>query len=94
MHEWGWRRVFTWSAIGAAASGVLLAAACSGVEDTSCWPVPLFAVGTWGLAGLIFGGTLASSSGRDVLPVAEEIRPYVRFPQGLPDMAETSSSNP
>ncbi len=94
MHEWDTRRVVIWSLIGGIGTGAALAGACSTLDDTSCGGVFPGVAAVWALAGLIFGGTLADSSGRDVGRDVEAIQPYVRFPQGLPSGAETPSSNP
>ena len=86
MHDWDAGRIFRWSAIGAGVTSLAMTAACASIdEDTDCWPVPLVTVGAWGLVGLIFGGIVAGTSGRDVLPIPDEVRAYVRFPQGLPE---------
>ena len=74
--------VLTWALIGGAVSGVALAAACSS-EGGDCGAVLPGVMLAWGL----FGGVSALVAGpgwRSVGIAADSLRPYARFPQGLP----------
>ena len=79
-------RALTWSAIGAVVTGVTLFAACESVNEGDCGQV----LGVMALVWGVFGGTSAilldQSSKRAVTPAQwEALRPYARFPQGVPD---------
>ncbi|MFH1765922.1 MAG: hypothetical protein ABIF09_17175 [Gemmatimonadota bacterium] len=97
MHKWGVGRVLTWNLLAGVGSAVALSAACNSVEDWDpwgngppecgefvlCWSV------VWGLVGGVSGYFLAKSSHREVTPSLPDLRPYVRYPQGLPDQAKS-----
>ncbi len=68
------------------ASGVALMAACSSVEGAeSCGAlVPAFTL-TGGVLGVLAGVSMESSSHLQLPATASALRPYARFPQGMPD---------
>jgi hypothetical protein len=77
-------KALTWVSIGALASGLGMALACSQVEDTSCGGVfPAVAL-SFGLIGGLFALGITSSGWREVPVDAEMLRAYARFPQGAP----------
>lgn len=90
MHKWGGKRVFIWSLVAGLGSGLALTGACTSVSGASCGGV-LPSVGlSWALIGGISGLFLQRSSTRTLPMTYEAIRPYVRYPQGLPPEAWTS----
>ena len=90
MHKWGVGRVLTWNLLAGVGSAVALSLACDSVEDTDgCGNVFLGWTVAWGLVGGVTGYFLAKSSHREVTPSLPDLRPYVRYPQGLPDQAES-----
>lgn len=73
-----------WAAIGGGVTGLALTSACSTVEDASCGVVFPAVFLSWGLVGALFGATVHGSS-RLRLPADQgALRPYARFPQGVP----------
>jgi hypothetical protein len=86
------RKAWLWVAIGALGTGLALTAACASVEDTNCGGVLGVTIGAWGLIGGPAAASLAKSSqlrvkGPDFTP----LRPYARFPQGLPEGLDPAS---
>ena len=84
-HDLNGRTGLLWAVAGGLATGSALSAACSSVEDADCGGVFLGVMGVW----LVLGGTSAASvetSAKVVIaaPDWEGLRPYARFPQGLP----------
>jgi hypothetical protein len=81
------RRAGWWVALGALVSGTVLALACSSVEgNDSCGRVFIPVLVTWGALGVPSAKALADSSQLRVKPRDwDKLRPYARFPQGLPD---------
>ena len=73
-----------WSGLGALFTGGALTAACTQVEGGGCGGVFPVTVGMWGVVGRLFSWRIAASSRHELGPVESELRPYVRFPQGLP----------
>lgn len=77
------RGILVWATFGGLASGVALTAACATVEDASCGAVLPVTLGLWWLVGGL--AAAVTGPGRFTLPrAAEALRPYARFPQGLP----------
>jgi hypothetical protein len=82
-----------WATIGAVATGAALAGACGSVEGAGgCGGFFLLTAGIWAL----FGGPAAhglgkSSELRVSAPNFAMLRPYARFPQGLPQGVEPAS---
>ena len=81
-------KALLWSVLGAIVTGGALAAACSSVEGTrglrervrGRW------AGIWlGIGGLAAASMSGSSSTRLPRPKAEDLSPYARFPQGVPE---------
>ena len=82
--------------IGALVSGTVLALSCSSVEDTNdCGKVFLPVVLSWGALGIPSAMGLAKSSQLRIKPSSwDSLRPYARFPQGLPDGVDPASLAP
>jgi hypothetical protein len=78
--------ILTWTAVGGAVTGAVLAAACASVAsegDISCNSIFVSTLVVWG----VFGGgvaLLAGSPHRQLPPEPAVLAPYARFPQGLP----------
>ena len=86
LHGLDGKRTLTWAAVGAVVSGAALTAACSSVEDTSCGGVFFASVIPWALVGGLSARSLEASS-RVLIraPDLSALRPYARYPQGLPE---------
>jgi hypothetical protein len=76
--------ILIWATLGGLASGGGLTAACANVEDTSCGAVLPVTLGLWWLAGGV-AAAVSGSGQRTVALTVNALRPYARFPQGLPD---------
>jgi hypothetical protein len=83
-HRWGAGQVATWVGIGALVTGAGLTIACSQVEDADCAGVFPATVAVWALFGVPFAVGIARSAWSSVPPRPEALRPYARFPQGVP----------
>lgn len=84
-HKWGWKRMLMWNLVGGLSSAIGMTVACNSVEGTSgCGGVFSGVTVSWALIGGITGGLLAASSHDSVRPVPGDLRPYVRYPQGIP----------
>ena len=86
LHGLDGKKAGLWTVVGALVTGAALTVACSMVEDTHCAP----ALGVTALAWGLIGGPSAlglEKSSRVLVrgPDFEALRPYARFPQGLPD---------
>jgi hypothetical protein len=82
-----------WTLLGALISGTALSLACGTVEDAEGCSAILLGVGaTWGLFGALSAPSLEKSSQLRV-PASdwEALRPYARFPQGLPEGLDLDS---
>jgi hypothetical protein len=86
-HGFGARAAMTWALVGGATTGGALAGACASVEDSgNCGVVGLVVAGAWLLFGLLAAPSMESSSRIDLRePTPEQLRPFARFPQGLPE---------
>ncbi len=86
QHGFGGKKVWTWIGIGAAVTGLGMAAACSSIDDLSgCGSVfPLVAL-SWGIVGGLFSVDVIRGSWAEVSPVRSDLLRYSRFPQGLPE---------
>ncbi len=92
-HGFDGKKAWIWTLVGAAVSGVGLGAACSTVEDSGdC--------GVAGVAGavpwLLFGGLSALATERSAFRSfdpgqTERLRPFARYPQGLPSEFDLQS---
>ena len=94
MHNWTRKRALTWNLVAGLGSATALTLACSSVDETSgCGGVFLSWSLAWGLIGGIAGAALAGGSHRRVLPSRDALRPYVRYPQGLPNGARPTGGS-
>ena len=92
-HSFGWKKVWTWTAVGALVSGVGLTVACSSLDEDDragegyrvCGAVVGVTALSWGLVGGIFGAIINSQRWRAIAPSPEVARPFSRYPQGIPD---------
>jgi hypothetical protein len=93
MHKWGGKRVFIWSLVAGLGSGLALTGACNSVSGASCGGI-IPAVGlSWAVVGGVSGLLLHRGSTRMLPMTYEGIRPYVRYPQGLPPEAWGSKAS-
>jgi hypothetical protein len=85
LHELDGKRTLTWAAVGGIASAAALTVACSSVEDTSCGGIFYGSVIPWAVFGGLSARSLETSS-RVLIraPDLAALRPYARYPQGLP----------
>jgi hypothetical protein len=95
LHGLDGRKAWAWAALGAVATGVALTAACGSTDSDGCGKVFGITVGSWALLGAPSAASLAKSSrlfvhGPDFTP----LRPYARFPQGLPEGLDPGSLHP
>lgn len=91
------RRVgFRWTLIGALISGVGLSVSCSTVSGAhSCAGVGGAAAGLWILLGGLASTAMDGPSHRTFRdPIVERLRPFARFPQGLPPGLDLDSLGP
>jgi hypothetical protein len=84
-----------WGFVGGLASGIALGASCSAVEGNDagdCARVGAVSAALWVAVGLLAAPGLESSSGLTLRPdERERLRPYARFPAGLPKKVEPQS---
>ena len=93
-HGWGRSRGLAWSLLGGAATGAGLAASCASVSS-GCGGVGAAVLATWLVVGGLSSLSMeASSRVRLASPSAESLRPYARFPQGLPPGLDDDSIVP
>ena len=83
MHEWGGKRVLLWVLGAGLGSAAGLAGACSGVSS-NCGDVFAGVALSWAVVGGLTGVALHRSSRRALPNSYDALRPYVRYPQGLP----------
>jgi hypothetical protein len=90
------QKALLWTLLGAVVTGGLLAGACESVEgNQNCGSVFAVVGGIWlGVGGLSAASMARSSSIRVPRPSAEELRPYARFPQGVPEGFDPRSLRP
>ncbi|HET7294792.1 MAG TPA: hypothetical protein VFM88_20380 [Vicinamibacteria bacterium] len=95
-HDWGGKRAWTWTVLGALATGGALTASCASVEDNeSCGRVGLGVGLTWLLLGGLSAMSLEKSSVERVRgPNWRELAPYARFPQGFPAEVDPKALEP
>jgi hypothetical protein len=95
-HTFTARKAFLWTLAGAVVTGGLLTGACSAVEGTqSCGNVFLVTSAIWlGVGGLAAKSMEGSSAVRFRRPSAEDLSPYARFPQGVPEGFDPHSLQP
>jgi hypothetical protein len=83
-HAWGGSRGLKWSLLAGVVTGAGLAASCSSVSS-GCGSVGAAVLATWLVVGGLSSLSMeASSQLRVASPSEEALRPYARFPQGLP----------
>lgn len=86
-HNWTSRRILTWTGIAGGLTSVGMLAACTAFEDPDSGGCGGVLVG-WALAWLAVGGVSAALVSPAWQPVSprnsEGLRPWARFPQGLP----------
>jgi hypothetical protein len=92
LHGLGGGKSWGWTAIGALATGVALTAACAAADNDGCGKVFGITVGAWAALGVPSAASLEKSGrlfvhGPDFTP----LRPYARFPQGLPEGLDPGS---
>ena len=79
-------KALLWSAVAGTISGLALAAACGAADEGDCAGVFPSVLLTWGIVGGISAATVSGSArlrlGRTEW---ERLRPYARFPQGIPE---------
>lgn len=76
--------VLRWGLIGAGVTALGMSVACSQVEGTDCAGVAGSVLVSWGVVGGILGWALASTSRQPVPATPDGLRPWVRYPAGLP----------
>ncbi len=86
-HGFGARAALTWALLGGLVTGAVLAAACASLEDAgNCGGVGLGVAGAWLLVGAMAAPSMESSSRIELRrPTPEDLRPFARLPQGLPE---------
>jgi hypothetical protein len=92
-HNFGARAALTWALAGGVLTGGALAGACSSVEGNSgCATVGLVTAGAWLLVGALAAPAMEHSS-RETFrrPLEDQVRPYSRLPQGLPEGTDPAS---
>lgn len=88
----GW--AIRWGLVGGIASGAVMTAACSSVEGNDaggCAATGAVWGGIWMLAGLLAAPSLEGSSQLSFSPESPRLKPYARFPAGLPKGAKPES---
>ncbi len=86
QHDFDAAKVWTWIGIGAAVTGLGMAAACSSVDDTTgCGGVFVGMALSWAVIGGLFSIDVTRSSWTTVPPSRLNLTRYSRFPQGLPE---------
>lgn len=84
-HNFGVGKGLVWTLIGGVATGGALTAACSSIEG-NCGGIFIAVAAMWGIVGGLSSASLEASSKTTFAgPPWEGLRPYARFPQGLPD---------
>ncbi|MGD2067295.1 MAG: hypothetical protein PVI57_01320 [Gemmatimonadota bacterium] len=78
-------KAWLWTGTGAVVTAVALTAACSSVDERECWPVVPIVLLSWGLVGGLASHALDRSSRMELMPDPGLLRPFARFPQGLPE---------
>jgi hypothetical protein len=92
LHGLGGGKSWAWTALGAVATGAALAVACASADNDSCGKVFGVTVGAWAALGAPSAKSLEKSSRLLVGgPDFTSLRPYARFPQGLPEGLDPGS---
>ena len=93
LHGLSGKQAGMWTLAGALLTGAALTVACAAADsDNSCGGVFAFTALSWGLIGTLSTGSLEKSS-RVVVrgPDFSSLRPYARYPQGLPEGLDPAS---
>lgn len=84
-HTLGYKTGLIWAAFGGLATGGALWMSCSTQPGNDCRGVGAAVFGAWMIVGGLAGLSMESTTHFHIArPKAEELRPYARFPQGLP----------
>lgn len=85
-HGWSGGRIALWTALAGGATTVAMFGACTSIEDSgSCAAVAGGWAGLWAVIGGFTRLVIGPSWKTVRAPALDELRPYARFPQGLPD---------
>ncbi len=85
-HEMNGKAAGTWAALGAVITGGALTAACWMAKADGCGKVFLAVGGTWLVIGGPSAASLGESSKLDFRQADwDRLKPYARFPQGIPE---------
>jgi hypothetical protein len=88
-------KAWMWVAIGAIGTGTALSAACSSAHGGNCGAVLGVTAAAWALVGGPAAASLSRSSRLSVKgPDFTALKPYARFPQGLPEGVAPASLEP
>jgi hypothetical protein len=92
-HGFGGQAAMTWALVGGLVTGGALGGACASVEDAdNCGGVALVTAGAWLLVGALAAPAMESSSQEHLShPVPDQVRPFARLPQGLPEGVDPAS---
>jgi hypothetical protein len=82
QHDMG-SRVWKWVGIGALVTGVGMTVSCTRVAD-ECGSVGLAMALSWATVGGLAALGFSASQYEELEPEDDTLRPYARFPQGLP----------
>ena len=82
-HRLSAKKTVAWISVGALASGAGLTSACSSVAD-DCGGVFVTTFAMWAIVGGLFAAIIGQQRWEDVIPEPEALRPYARYPQGVP----------
>lgn len=83
-HNWSRGRLLAWNLIGGLGSSLALYGACQSVSE-DCGGVFASMSLSWAIIGGISAVAIVNSSRATVPPNRDALRPFVRFPQGLPE---------
>jgi hypothetical protein len=85
-HSFDVRRIAIWTTVAGGVTTAGMLGACVSIESGgNCGFFSLAFAGAWGVVGLVSGLLVAPSSTLVLQPPQpQRIRPYARFPQGLP----------
>ena len=93
-HGFGSRRIITWTAVAGGVTGAAMFGACSSVNDAGdCGGFSLVWIAAWAGVGAL-SGFLAQPTRRVGPHALEELRPWARFPHGLPADFAPASGRP
>jgi len=93
-HDWGGQRGFVWTLIGGVVTGAALSSAC-GQVSTGCGSVGARVFALWLVVGGLSSVGMEHASHFDIArPTPDALRPFARFPQGLPEGWDQTSSTP